>query len=176
MGATVAQVYVAPQFTVPGVEVPKEQLAGFQRTNTLAPGQTQQITLHVKLADLSQWDENDLKQVTMLARRMVTLWGMSDEIGLVSLDASADAIPGHDAGRGRWFSERTAEMVDREVRRISQECYSQAVAILTRERARLDRLASALLTRETLNEAEIAEVALGFDEDERAGTGRAAAD
>jgi len=62
-GATVAQLYVAPQFTVPGVELPKEQLAGFQRTNVLAPGQTQHITLRVKLADLSRWDESNLKQV-----------------------------------------------------------------------------------------------------------------
>jgi beta-glucosidase len=62
-GATVAQLYVAPAFTVPGVELPKEQLAGFQRTAVLAPGQTQSITLEVKLADLSQWDENSLRQI-----------------------------------------------------------------------------------------------------------------
>jgi beta-glucosidase len=62
-GATVAQVYVAPQFTVPGTELPKEQLAAFQRTDVLAPGQTQDITLDVKLADLSEWDESSLKQV-----------------------------------------------------------------------------------------------------------------
>ncbi|HEY3748682.1 MAG TPA: glycoside hydrolase family 3 C-terminal domain-containing protein, partial [Pseudonocardiaceae bacterium] len=62
-GATVAQLYVAPQFTVSGTELPKEQLAGFQRTNVLAPGQTQHITLRVKLADLSRWDESNLEQV-----------------------------------------------------------------------------------------------------------------
>jgi len=62
-GATVAQLYVAPQFTVSGAELPQEQLAGFQRTAVLAPGQTQDITLEVKLSDLSQWDENSLKQV-----------------------------------------------------------------------------------------------------------------
>jgi beta-glucosidase-like glycosyl hydrolase len=62
-GATVAQLYASPQFTVPGVELPKEQLAGFQRTAVLAPGQTQSITLEVKLADLSEWDESSLKQV-----------------------------------------------------------------------------------------------------------------
>jgi beta-glucosidase len=62
-GATVAQLYVAPQFTVPGVELPREQLAAFQRTAVLAPGQSQHITLLVKLADLSQWDEHALRQV-----------------------------------------------------------------------------------------------------------------
>ncbi|HEX8007538.1 MAG TPA: glycoside hydrolase family 3 C-terminal domain-containing protein [Trebonia sp.] len=62
-GATVAQLYVAPEFTVPGTELPKDQLEGFQRTAVLAPGQTQHITLTVKVASLSQWDEQRLRQV-----------------------------------------------------------------------------------------------------------------
>ena len=62
-GATVAQLDVAPQFTVPGVELPKEQLEGFQRTAVLQPGHSQHITLAVKAASLSQWDEQALKQV-----------------------------------------------------------------------------------------------------------------
>ncbi|SHN08971.1 glycoside hydrolase family 3 C-terminal domain-containing protein [Actinacidiphila paucisporea] len=62
-GSTVAQLYAAPQFTVPGAELPKEQLAGFRKTAVLAPGHTQHISLSVKAADLSQWDEGALKQV-----------------------------------------------------------------------------------------------------------------
>ncbi|MBM9510464.1 glycoside hydrolase family 3 C-terminal domain-containing protein [Actinacidiphila acididurans] len=62
-GSTVAQLYAAPQFTVPGAELPKEQLAGFKKTAVLAPGQTQHVNLSVKAADLSQWDESALKQV-----------------------------------------------------------------------------------------------------------------
>jgi beta-glucosidase len=62
-GATVSQLYVAPQFTVPGVELPKEQLEGFQRTGVLAPGQSRHINLEVKVANLSEWDETSLKQV-----------------------------------------------------------------------------------------------------------------
>jgi beta-glucosidase len=62
-GATVAQLYAAPGFTVPGVQLPRKQLAGFERTAVLRPGQTQRITLAVKVASLSQWDEQALKQV-----------------------------------------------------------------------------------------------------------------
>lgn len=62
-GSTVAQLYAAPEFTVPGVELPKERLAGFQKTAVLAPGHTQHVNLSVKIADLSQWDESALKQV-----------------------------------------------------------------------------------------------------------------
>ena len=62
-GSTVAQLYVAPKFTVSGVQLPDKQLEGFQKTSVLAPGQTQSITLSVKVPDLSQWDENGLRQV-----------------------------------------------------------------------------------------------------------------
>ena len=61
-GATVAQLYASTPFSVPGVELPKERLAGFQRTADLQPGQTQSITLDVHMPDLSLWDESQLKQ------------------------------------------------------------------------------------------------------------------
>ena len=62
-GSTVAQLYAAPQFTVPGVELPARKLMGFQKTAVLAPGHTQQVRLSVPVADLSRWDESALKQV-----------------------------------------------------------------------------------------------------------------
>lgn len=62
-GATVAQLYVAPKFTVSGVELPLQQLAGFQKTDVLAPGETQHITLTVEISSLSRWDETSLRQV-----------------------------------------------------------------------------------------------------------------
>ena len=62
-GTTVAQLYAAPRFTVPGSELPGKQLVGFQRTASLRPGQRQHITLRVKISSLSQWDEQALRQV-----------------------------------------------------------------------------------------------------------------
>jgi hypothetical protein len=62
-GATVAQLYVATPFKVPGVELPNKRLEGFQKTNVLRPGQSQHITLSVKVSDLSLWDEQALKEV-----------------------------------------------------------------------------------------------------------------
>jgi beta-glucosidase len=62
-GATVAQVYAAPQFTVSGVELPRERLVGFQKTDVLAPGHSQHISLTVKAVGLSLWDEGKQKQV-----------------------------------------------------------------------------------------------------------------
>jgi beta-glucosidase len=62
-GATVAQLYAAPRFTVAGVQLPAKQLTGFQRTADLRPGQTQHITLRVQVPSLSEWDEQALRQV-----------------------------------------------------------------------------------------------------------------
>ncbi len=62
-GATVAQVYAATPFSVPGVELPRKRLAGFQKTGVLQPGQTQQIAIPVKISDLALWDAQHSKNV-----------------------------------------------------------------------------------------------------------------
>src|SRR5258708_8607642 len=62
-GATVAQLYVATPFSVPGVELPAKRLEGFQKTAVLNPGRTEHISLAGKVSDLSFWDESQLKQV-----------------------------------------------------------------------------------------------------------------
>jgi beta-glucosidase len=62
-GATVAQLYAATEFTVPGVQLPARRLVGFRRTAVLVPGQTQHITLTVRAAALSFWNEQRLRQV-----------------------------------------------------------------------------------------------------------------
>ncbi len=61
-GAAVAQAYVATAFTVPGVELPRERLAGFQKTQVLRPGQTQHIEIPVRVSDLALWDQQQQKE------------------------------------------------------------------------------------------------------------------
>jgi cell division protease FtsH len=104
--------------------------------------------------------ESDIEQATALARRMVTRWGMSDRLGLVQLGPrdnpylSGPAVyPGE-----KPFSEKTAEAIDAEVRRIIGESYEEAKRLLSANRKQLDALAAALVARETLNEQEILEV------------------
>lgn len=62
-GSTVAQLYAAQKFGVSGVELPKERLAGFQKTKVLKPGQSQRITIAVHLPDLGIWDAKSAKSV-----------------------------------------------------------------------------------------------------------------
>jgi cell division protease FtsH len=104
--------------------------------------------------------ENDIEQATALARRMVTRWGMSERLGLVQLapreNPYLSAPNGY--GAGKPFSDRTAEAIDAEVRRIIGESHAEARRLLTAHRAQLDALAAALVARETLNEQEILEV------------------
>jgi cell division protease FtsH len=110
--------------------------------------------------------ENDLKQVTDLARAMVTRFGMSPEIGPLALDRADEgnyldgSIIG---GTSRPYSEDTARAIDQATRRIVDECYKKAFDLLTRERPRLEALAEALLREESLNEAQILAVT-GLDD------------
>ena len=103
--------------------------------------------------------ENDIEQATGLARRMVTRWGMSERIGLVQLAPKENAYLGSDGFPGeKPFSEETAKAIDAEVLKIIGESHVEAKRLLTAYRKQLDALAEALLSRETLNEAEILEV------------------
>jgi cell division protease FtsH len=101
--------------------------------------------------------ESDLQQVTQIARSMVGRWGMSEEIGLVTVISDEPQYPG--AGPA---SEATRELIDQEVRRIVDECYDRAVQGLRDNRERLDGLAQKLLERETLDEGAAYEAA-GFE-------------
>jgi cell division protease FtsH len=99
--------------------------------------------------------ENDLLQVTHLAREMVARWGMSDRLGPVNL-GEVDGQGPYTAARP--YSEATAQLIDAEVRRILDECMQQATSLLRDHRTQLETLAQRLLAKETLGEDEILEV------------------
>jgi cell division protease FtsH len=97
--------------------------------------------------DVTTGAENDMEHASSIARQMVGRWGMSPAIGPVSV------LPaGQDQAAADGVAPATRELVDTETRRISEECYAQALATLRGNRDRLDRLAHALLDRETLEE------------------------
>ncbi|MBV9579593.1 MAG: ATP-dependent zinc metalloprotease FtsH [Chloroflexi bacterium] len=106
--------------------------------------------------------ENDIQQATDLARQMVTRWGMSERLGPVTLSGRDDPFLRGDAlsglGSAKPYSESTAKVIDDEVERILQECYTEGVRLLSDNRDALDRLAHALLEHETLDEHEILRV------------------
>ena len=104
--------------------------------------------------------EGDIEQVTDLAKRMVTRWGMSDRLGMVSYaPRGGDFLAGSGVGPSDSFGEGTAEAIDAEVHRIVSEGREEALRLLTEHRGKLEALTEALLERETLDEEEILRVA-----------------
>jgi cell division protease FtsH len=96
--------------------------------------------------------EADLRTVTSIAREMVVRWGMSPVVGALNYSEDAGAMV---FGTQRPYSDATAQLIDAEVKRISDECLAQAVELLHDNRSRLDGLAHALLEHDTLNADEI---------------------
>jgi cell division protease FtsH len=102
---------------------------------------------------------NDIEKATAVARKMVTEFGMSEKIGAVRVgQANNEVFLGRDMGHTRDYSEQVAAVVDTEVRRLVDFAHDEAWEILNDYREVLDALVEELLERETLNQAELAEV------------------
>jgi len=100
---------------------------------------------------------SDIQFATGLARRYVSQWGLSDAIGPILVgDNEQEVFLGRELTSRRTVSERTAQQVDDEVARVINEAYNRAMDTLTEHRDLLDRIAAALLERETLTREDIA--------------------
>jgi cell division protease FtsH len=107
--------------------------------------------------ELTTGAESDIQQITQIARGMVGRWGMSDVIGPIAVaDGRSDGmlLPGQSP-----TSQETQRLVDEEVRRIVEEAEQDTVLLIERERPRLEALTRALLSKETLDQAEAYEIA-----------------
>ena len=102
---------------------------------------------------------NDIEKATGIARKMVTEYGMTRDIGPVLLSGSSgEMFMGRDMGHGRDYSDAMAERVDREVRALIEQAHDEAYEVLNANRDILDRLAHELLEKETLDYKQIAEI------------------
>jgi cell division protease FtsH len=103
--------------------------------------------------------ESDLKQATQLARRMVGLWGMSEELGPVSYGVGeTQPFLGRELAAPREFAEATAARIDADVARLIRSAHDKARALLSRERKALDALAAELVAHEMVTAAQIDEI------------------
>ncbi len=102
---------------------------------------------------------NDIEKATNIARKMVTEYGMTGDIGPVKLgQSSGEVFMGRDMGHGRDFSERVAERVDSQVRDLIEQAHNEAYQVINDNRGILDKLALELLEKETLDHQELAEI------------------
>ena len=112
----------------------------------------------VALGEIYTGSSSDLKRATEICRKMVTQFGMSDNIGTIYLGSDQEVFVGMEFGQSREYSEEIAAKIDREVASILAKCYEQAKAILNEKKDKLDALVAALLKYETLNRAEFLSV------------------
>lgn len=106
--------------------------------------------------ELSTGAGNDIQRATEIARRMVCEWGMSDRLGPVSLgNKNEEVFLGRDFAQQRNYSERTAQQVDDEIRRIVSNAEQKSEKIIRDNLPKLNLLADALLEREILDSEEI---------------------
>src|SRR5258706_7017 len=104
---------------------------------------------------------SDIQQATGLARRYVSQWGLSDEIGPILVGANEQELfLGRELQRRREVSDRTAQLVDSEVSRVIKEAYARATAVLQENMDLLHTVAAALFDRATLDGGELAALSL----------------
>ena len=112
----------------------------------------------VVLGSITTGAENDLQQVTAIARNMVARWGMSIRIGLISFsDRSSPFGAGGDMGQ-RDYSEATASVIDDETRDLVQSAYQQVKQMLTEHKVTLERIAQELRRHETLDAKQLSQI------------------
>ncbi|MBR9754963.1 ATP-dependent zinc metalloprotease FtsH [Cobetia amphilecti] len=106
---------------------------------------------------------NDIKRATELAHNMVAKWGLSSEMGPIMYDEdeSHQFLGGPGQSGGKLKSGDTTSRLDKEVRRIIDECYAKAQQILEENRDKLDAMTEALMTYETIDAEQLADIMAG---------------
>jgi cell division protease FtsH len=105
----------------------------------------------VVFGEMSTGAENDIEVATNIARKMVKEYGMSDRLGPVALGHKEELVfLGREIGEQKNYSEKVAEAIDEEIRRLIDDGYAEAIRLLQEKREILDNLADALVRLETI--------------------------
>ncbi len=117
------------------------------------------VAEEIVFGDVTNGARGDINQATNIARRMVCEWGMSEKMGMVEYGEHEEHVfLARDMGRGRNYSESTAQAIDAEVRRLCDEAYARAKELLIGHRDKLELIAKALLEFETLSADQVREL------------------
>ncbi|MBR6528263.1 MAG: ATP-dependent zinc metalloprotease FtsH [Lachnospiraceae bacterium] len=104
--------------------------------------------------DITTGASQDIKQATEVARSMVMEYGMSEKLGLIHYGSDDEFVLGNELGHSRNYGEHIATEIDMEVKRIVDECYAEAKAVILAHREVLDRGAELLLQKEKVGREE----------------------
>ena len=141
------------------IQMPEEDRGLYSRTYLLGRlvgmlgGRAAEV---VAFGEITTGAENDLKQATGLAKRMVGLWGMSDAVGPIYLGTGEEHVfLGREITQDKSYSDSTAQKIDSAVREIVENAQRQAIKVNQEHRELLDVLVKALLEKETLDGPEV---------------------
>jgi cell division protease FtsH len=122
--------------------------------------------------DITTGAQNDLERATKIARKMVTEFGMSDQLGPLTLGQKPEEVfLGRDFNAQPDYSDQVAFEIDSEIRRLIDEAHDEALDILTENRVHLDRIAQVLMERETIEKEELIELLDGLVKRPKRGSG-----
>jgi cell division protease FtsH len=122
------------------------------------------VAEEIRFDDITTGASNDLQRATETARRMITQYGMSENLGPLTFGHDpAQPFVGRDYGMGQEYSDETAEKIDAEIRRVVDEAYETASRILTEHREELDKLSLLLIEQETIDREEFEAILAGED-------------
>lgn len=113
--------------------------------------------------DITAGASSDIEQATNLARKMVTEWGMSEKLGFLSFGKGNEVFIGRDYQSQVNYSESTASIIDSEIKKIIDECYTKAKKLLIENRDILENMAHLLLEKETIYTEEVGEIMKGVN-------------
>ena len=155
------KVSIIPRGIAMGVTqlLPGEDRHYYPRTylmNRLSINLAGRVAEKIVFNDISSGAQNDLKEATSLAEKMVAQWGMSDRVGPINLGRGEEhPFLGRELSLPKRYSEEMAWLMDQEIRKMIIDAESRATEILTVKRHTLDALAEALLKEETLEKADV---------------------
>ncbi|HWR89782.1 MAG TPA: ATP-dependent zinc metalloprotease FtsH, partial [Dissulfurispiraceae bacterium] len=131
-------------------------------TSRLSVALAGRVAEKIVFNDVSTGAQNDLKEATQLAEKMVAQWGMSDKVGPVNLGRGEEhPFLGRELAMPKHYSDEMAWLMDQEIRRFIVEAESKAEQILTENRQKLDRIAEALILEEVLDREDIKKIIEG---------------
>jgi cell division protease FtsH len=114
--------------------------------------------------DITTGAQNDLDRATKIARQMVTEYGMSDRLGPLTLgQKSGEVFLGRDFASHPDYSDQVAFEIDSEIRALIDQAHDEALEILTEHRERLDRIAAALIEKETIEKEALIDLLDGLE-------------
>ena len=113
------------------------------------------IAEEIIFKDITTGASSDIKKATKVARKMVTRFGMSDNIGVINYDSDDDEVfIGRDLAHARPHSESVAGEIDKEVKSIIDDCYAKAKKIIMEHEDVLHKAAELLLEKEKISRVE----------------------